>query len=172
MKCTERKIRLSGEEVSFECDLLTVNADYGIVKYVIAKGREVDGLYLPDGTITLAIYYSDRSYNLYYWIAPGDETSGGRTEAAGGWDRDIAYYFNIAELLRLSRDEIAYRDLVVDVLVLPDGETRVLDEAELPANLDSSLRRRITETRDELLANRDHLIDEARTLLLPYARAL
>lgn len=180
MRCTERKIRLSGEEVSFDCELLTVEKDYGVLRYVIEKGRTVGGVRLPDGTITLALYFAHRPYNLYYWIGPKDKnaTSRGERGADNGhgtpgsdpWARDIAYYFNIAEPVRLSREEVAYRDLEVDVIVLPDGQTRVLDEEQLPASLDPALRRRITMIRDDLLTNYEGIIREARALLLPYAR--
>lgn len=181
MKCIERKIRLSGEEVSYECELLALEEGYGVVRYVIERDRSVDGLLLPAGTVTLGLYFADRPYNLYYWIAPREAASAGGAEAPAGaadrggaaddpWARDIAYYFNIAEPLDLTRETIAYRDLVVDVLVLPDGTARVLDEEELPGNLDQELRGRIAAARDRILANRVRIIAEAREHLLPFAR--
>lgn len=183
MKCIERKIRLSGEEISYECELLSLGERHGIVRYVIDADRSVDGVRLPAGTVTLALYFADRPYNLYYWIAPraaaagakpGAETSGRAADRStigehDPWSRDIAYYFNIADPVELSKESIAYRDLVVDVLVLPDGSTRVLDEAELPENLDPGLRRRIAAVRDEILLQRSEIIAEARELLRPFA---
>ncbi len=168
-RCTERKIRLSGEEVSFECELLAYEDDLGIVRYVIERERTIDGIVLPAGTVTLGLYYSDRPYNLYYWIAPRqgpDET------AEDPWRRDIAYYFNVVEPIEVSREMIAYRDLVVDVLVLPDGRARPLDESELPDSLDESLRDRIISVRDDLLVRHTEIIEEARRVLLPYALEL
>ncbi|MCP4304364.1 MAG: DUF402 domain-containing protein [bacterium] len=55
---------------------------------------------------------------------------------------------------RISSQRVAWRDLVVDVLVNPDGGCRVLDEDQLPIDLDRGLRRRIESTRDTLC--RDH----------------
>lgn len=178
MRCTERKIRLSGEEVVFDCELLTLGEGYGVVKYVMNKGRRVHGLELPDGTITLGLYYAGRPYNLYYWIAPDGSSSATRSDGASPtrsndpWRRDLGYYFNVADLLELNREVIAYRDLVVDVLVLPDGSARAVDEEELPGDLDGSLRRHIEAARDELLAHHESIIREARGLLEPFAASL
>lgn len=179
VKCVERKIQLSGEEVSFDCELLAIREGYAVLKYVIDGSRIVDGLLLPAGTITLALYYPDRSYNLYYWIAPRESSASGspsedlrkRPPEKTPWTRDVACYFNIVEPVRLSPQVIAYRDLVVDVLVLPDGTTKVLDESELPEHLNPGLRHRIAAVRDEILANYARIIDEAREILMPFAAA-
>lgn len=161
--------------MSFTCELLTFREGYAVLKYVIDENRSVGGVLLPRGTITLALYYSDRFYNLYYWISPRDSSVGEEpieVRSKTPWAHDIACYFNIAELVRLSPQEIVYRDLVVDILVLPDGRSKVLDEAELPEHLDPELRHRIATTRDELLADHSRIIDEARGILTPYAAAL
>jgi len=174
MKCIERKIRLSGEEVVFDCDLLAIEESHAILRYVLDEGRWVDGLYLPPETTTLALYFAERNYNLYYWIAPADSARveladrrarSSEPEPAAG---EIAAYFNIVEPVTLSREEVAYRDLVVDVLVYPDLSARVLDEDELPAAIEPELRTIITNTRIELLKNRRSILQEARTLLSPY----
>jgi hypothetical protein len=174
MKCIERKIRLSGDEVLFECDLLAIEEGYAILRYVLDEGRWVDGLYLPAETTTLALYFAERNYNLYYWITPADTApveladrrgQGSESESAAG---EIAAYFNIVEPLALSREEIAYRDLVVDVLVYPDLSARVLDEDELPATIEPELHETITKTRVDLLKNRRSILHEARGLLRPF----
>ena len=45
---------------------------------------------------------------------------------------------------------IEWRDLVVDVLMTADGRCRVLDENELPDDLEDGLRHYIEATRDDL----------------------
>lgn len=165
-RCTESKIRLSGEEVSFECELLAFEDAYCVVRYFIESRRSVDVIELPAGTVTLGLYYAERPYNLYYWLTPRSEDAESHEDP---WERDIAYYFNIVEPVVLSRERIAYRDLVVDVLVLPDGEVRVLDESELPSALDDDLRSRIDAVRRELFSRHSEIIGEARELLLPFA---
>ena len=182
---TERKVRLSGESVSFDCELLELTSDHAILRYLLEEGRAVDMVYLPARTVTLALYYPDRSYNLYFWASPlksaggetGSKGAGGRAAAHGPASRaagsapgprEIAWYFNIAEPLEMTREQIAYRDLVVDVLVLPDGTAKVLDEDELPIGLDAGLADRIAETKVDLLENRLSIIEEARELLAPH----
>ncbi len=160
--------------MSFECELLDFTSDHAILQYTLEEGRAVDMVYLPAGTVTLALYYPNRGYNLYFWASALKATRdrGASKRAAGSASapspREIGWYFNIAEPLEMTREEIAYRDLVVDVLVLPDGTAKVLDEDELPADLDAGLAEKIAETRVDLLENRLSIIEEARKLLAPY----
>jgi len=53
-----------------------------------------------------------------------------------------------------------WRDPIVDLLVTPDGRCRVLDEDELPPDLDPALRMRIAAARDAVLAGHPALLAE------------
>ena len=66
---------------------------------------------------------------MYHWLGPAGQTLG--------------YYFNIADETRFSAERIEWRDLTVDVLATPAGRLDVVDEHELPADLDPALRARV-----------------------------
>ena len=83
-----------------------------------------------------------RPYNAYHWV---DDKR-----------RTLALYFNICDRTRISTSQIAWRDLTVDVLVTPDLRCRVLDEDELPDDLDPELLGQINATRDYLCAEAEH----------------
>ena len=147
----EVKETLAGERREFRCDLVSLAVDEVVVSYRSPVAGVVEDVSLPAGTLSLGYFWEAHPYNAYHWLAPDGETLG--------------LYFNISEATRITPERVEWRDLVVDVLVTPDGRCRVLDENELPANLDTALRRRIEATRDALC--REHArhleVFEART---------
>ena len=76
-------------------------------------------------------------YNVYHWLGPDERT--------------LAYYANISDRTAITATTIAWRDLVVDVLVRPNGPVEVLDEDELPADLPPPVARRIDYARAALV---------------------
>ena len=67
--------------------------------------------------------------------------------------RTLVFYINLSDRTVITPEAITWRDLIVDVVVTPDGQCRVLDEDELPPDLDPDLGATIAATRDDLLAN-------------------
>ena len=121
---TERKTRLDGSVVEYACEPLVVEEGRrALVRYVAEKDRPLEGsdLVLRAGTVTIGHFWTDRPYNVYHWL------DGGRT---------IAFYVNIATDTTIDATAIAYRDLVVDVLIRPSGAIEVLDEEELPPSIE------------------------------------
>ena len=149
--CKERKRYLSGKEVTFECELIAFEGQFGILKYVIDQQWQVHGLTLCPGTATYAFYWTDRSYNLYWWIDQNGDT--------------VGHYFNLADSVRLSAHEFIWRDLIVDVVVLPSGHIQVVDEDEMPDALDGELRAYIDSGKRQVLRDCRALIQEARAML-------
>lgn len=124
----ERKTRLDGTVSEYRCDLLSLEIDRrAVVRYTIDREWVIadTGIVLRAGQVTIAHYWSDRPYNVYHWL------DGPRT---------IAYYCNVASDTIIREDVVGYTDLVVDVLLRPSGETIVLDEEELPPDLEPSRR--------------------------------
>lgn len=120
----ERKVRLDGSAEAWTCELLALEPGrYAAVRYVLPEERRIAGtaLALPAGTVTIGHYWADRPYTAYHWL------SGERT---------LGVYCSVAELLRVEPDGIVYLDLAVDVLLLPGGGVSVLDEHELPSDLE------------------------------------
>ncbi len=164
--CIERKRYLSGGEATFECELVALEPGFGILKYVLDReflvlparaSGQVHGLALRPGHVTHAFYWTDRPYNLYWWVDERGQTLG--------------HYFNLADSVVLSRDEFSWRDLIVDVLVLPDGQALVIDEDQVPAGLDQRLQALIQTSKCIVLRDYPAIADEATTLLARYTHA-
>jgi len=134
----EIKTTFSGGEKRFSCTQLHKTDNHLVVLFVSPSEMNVSGICLPAGTVTFGHFWTDRPYNVYHWLAPD---SG---EALG-------YYFNIAEATDWQDGVLRWRDLIVDVLVSPDGRLTVLDEDELPADLDSSHALQIRSGRDRVV---------------------
>ena len=124
----ERKTRLDGSVVEYDCEPLVVEEGRrAVVRYVTERDRVIEGtdLVLRKGTVTIGHFWTDRPYNVYHWL------DGGRT---------VAFYVNIATDTTIEPALIAYLDLVVDVLIRPSGALEVLDEDDLPASIEPRYR--------------------------------
>ena len=157
-RITEIKTTLSGECKRFDCELLTLNPGEAVVIYRMPRDVVLEDLLLPRGGLSLGYFWEERAYNAYHWVDDNRQT--------------LALYFNICDNTRISRQQVAWRDLTVDVLITPDLRCRVLDEDELPDDLDSDLRAYIESARDALCVNPARLLLEfeaRRRELLPKA---
>lgn len=153
--CIERKRYLSGTEVTFECELVALENRFGILKYVIDRHWQVQNVTLGPGTVTYAFYWTQRPYNLYWWLDENGES--------------VGHYFNLADSVSLSTQEFIWRDLVVDILVLPTGQVQVIDEHEVPDTLAGELRRFIEAGKRQVLRDYQAIAEEASALLNRYA---
>jgi hypothetical protein len=151
---TEVKTSLTGRVDRFVCDIASRAPDEVIVLYRVPAAREVHGVRLPAGTMTVGYFWTARPFNLYHWVGPD-----GRT---------LAHYFNVGDVTRLEGGLLEWRDLAVDVLATPDGPVQVLDEDELPPDLDPALRRYVEEARDRVLRELPRLIAESEARSAPY----
>jgi len=88
-----------------------------------SKTVDLDGLVIGPGDVLYESYYLREWFNVMR-IESGDGT-------LKGW------YCNITRPAVISERTISWSDLALDLLVLPDGRTRVLDEDEF-AELDLS----------------------------------
>jgi predicted RNA-binding protein associated with RNAse of E/G family len=121
----EIKRTLSGVEKRFECTLLASAAGHAVVLWIAPERMHVHGVELPAGTVSFGHFWADRHYNAYHWLDPARAT--------------IGFYFNICDRVSIRPDVIDWRDLTVDVLATPGGRLDVLDEDELPAQLDADV---------------------------------
>ena len=87
------------------------------------------GINMPEGSFTFGYFWEDRPYNIYHWLDPKWNT--------------LAYYVNVSDRTSISATVISWRDLVIDVLIIPGGEVSVLDEDELPNNIPAPVARRL-----------------------------
>ena len=135
-RISEIKTTLTGERKTFDCELLRATKNHAVVIYRMPADYQLEDVWLREGTLSLGYFWQDRPYNVYHWVDAQLAT--------------VALYFNVSDSTTISTESIAWRDLVVDVLITPDGCCRVLDEDELPADLEPGLRKYINHTRDQL----------------------
>jgi len=133
---TEIKHTLAGERKTFDCELLRHSPGEAVIIYRMPRDVQLEDILLRGGTLSLGYFWEDRPYNAYHWI---DQRLA-----------SVALYFNISDRTRIGEQSIEWRDLAVDILISPDGRCRVLDEDELPADLEAGLRSYIETARDEL----------------------
>jgi len=133
---TEIKHTLAGERKTFDCELLQRGEREAVVAYRMPRDARLEDIELRRGTLSLGYFWADRPYNAYHWIDARLDS--------------IALYFNISDGTRIDPRAIEWLDPAVDILISPDGRCRVLDEDELPPDLDDPLRAYIEAARDEL----------------------
>lgn len=129
----ERKERLDGTVSEFACEpLLLEPGRRAVLRYTSDRQVALAGtdIVLPAGTVTLGHYWTDRPYNVYHWVTDR---------------RTVALYLSIADRTTITPDLVRYRDLVVDVVLRPAGGIEILDEADLPVDLDPEGRRSIAQ---------------------------
>jgi predicted RNA-binding protein associated with RNAse of E/G family len=144
----ERKTRLDGSVSEYACERIVIEPGRrAVLRYVIDRERALEGsdLILTPGMVTIGHYWVDRPYNVYHWFEG---------------DRTAAYYFSLATETTIGEDVVAYTDLSVDVLVRPSGETTVLDEEELPPDLDPRLRAVVARALETIATNPRRLVAE------------
>lgn len=149
--CREVKYHYSGKVSEADCGLVHLSAGMAVLKYYFQRDWQVEGLELGPPMYTYAFYWEDRSYNLYLWYR-----ADGRLDAA---------YFNVVDSVRLSRGQVEYRDLIVDVLLYPDGSQTVLDRNELTEDIPSGLLEYIKAGEEDIIADLPEVVFQARMFL-------
>jgi hypothetical protein len=134
---TEVKHTLAGVRKTFSCRLIERRPGEAVVLFISSAAVRIHEVALPAGTITFGYFWEKRDFNVYHWMAPGGAT--------------IAFYVNLADQTRIEAETLTWRDLALDILVPPAAEAIVLDEHELPTMLDPRTRRRIQDSKEELL---------------------
>ena len=153
MFITEIKQNLFGKTKEYQCVLLERRRSAVTLVYTLPSSINMKHLVLPKGTISIGHFWQARHYNCYHFINDPGET--------------LAAYFNVCLPPQIAEQHIYWQDLVIDVLKVPGEAPLVLDEEELPEDLDSSLAQTIFTARDQLLRNLNDLLLE----LEQYARA-
>jgi hypothetical protein len=142
----ERKTRFDGSVQEFACRALLVEpGKHAVIRYDLTRDWQVGGMVFPKGGYTAGHFWVDRPYNVYHWL------DGGRT---------LAYYFNVGLVDEISESRVAWRDLIIDVLVKPDGAIDILDEDEVPPDLPAEHRRTIAQALEQIVTNPKRLAKE------------
>lgn len=128
----------------FDCELLYADDRETVVIYRMPEDVQLEDVKLPKGCVSVGYFWAHKPFNAYHWV---DDRR-----------RSLALYLNICDNVSLSSEQIAWRDLTVDVLITPDTRCRVLDEDELPDDLEPELRDYIAAASAELCASSTHLL--------------
>lgn len=103
---------------SYAGEVLSASAHHVRVRAAFTgPPQEVAGLALRPGDLFVEDYFSDRWYNVYAVSSPD-------SQGFKGW------YCNITRPARWGPADIYFEDLALDLIVLPDGRTTVMDETE------------------------------------------
>lgn len=125
-KIIERKIRYDSVVVEYNCKLLKVQNQNVVLFHIIQESFTMIAdqikLTIPKGSYSVAYYWKDRPYNLYIW-----------RDNKGKY---LGSYFNIVKNTYMTDKLVSFEDLIIDIMVLPNGEYFILDEDELPETLD------------------------------------
>lgn len=160
MNITERKTRYDGSVSEYNCRFVRRKEQELVLVYKIPKqfhieagNRTVD---IPSGSVTVAYYWEDHPYNVYHWRTPDGMYLGS--------------YFNIVKDTSISEKTVSYVDLIVDLMVWPDGFHAVLDLDELPEPLaafeNGSVERGLQQLIDRKAEMVDYLINETDRLII------
>ncbi|KIL75008.1 DUF402 domain-containing protein [Bacillus badius] len=118
----ERKIKYDSTIVEHACRLLKACDQTAVlfhkIQYTFTMTAEQVKLTIPKGSYTIAYYWKDRPYNLYIW-----------RDGNGAY---LGAYFNIVRQTKLTDQFLSFEDLIIDIMVLPNGTYFILDEDELP----------------------------------------
>jgi predicted RNA-binding protein associated with RNAse of E/G family len=143
----ERKTRYDGSAQDFACRILALEpGKRAVIRYDFAREWTVSGIALPKGGFTAGHFWIDRPYNVYHWLDPAERTLG--------------FYFNVGHTDVISESTVAWRDLIIDVVVTPDGKIDILDEDELPPDLPAEHRGTIARALEQIVTNPKRLVAE------------
>ena len=125
--CYEEKRYPDGRRNRFRARVLLLRPGHGVLHFVSDRAYDLGGIFLPRGTVTFGLFWEDRPYNLYAWMAPD-------------LSAPSALYFNVCDQTALSAQRFDWRDLWVDILITPHAAPQVLDRHEIPASAAPSQR--------------------------------
>jgi predicted RNA-binding protein associated with RNAse of E/G family len=121
-KIIERKIRYDSKIVDYPCRLLTIQKQSAVLFHIIEESFTMianrTSLTIPIGSYTIAYYWENLPYNLYFW-----------RDNKGNY---LGSYLNIVKNTTITDELVSFEDLIIDIMVLSNGEYFILDENELP----------------------------------------
>lgn len=119
----ERKLKPDGTAREYECELAWLDGRVAVVRFELPVGGGAFGtpVEVPPGSHSWGYFWARRPYNAYRMVGPGGAV--------------LAHRFDAVTDVRLGREVISYRDLVLDWWVLPDGEIIEEDREEFEALL-------------------------------------
>lgn len=148
----ERKIRYDSSIVEYRCKLLHLDQMKITLLHKVEKSfvmsKNNHRLKIPVGAYTFAYYWLDQPYNLYFWREPSGKYLGS--------------YFNIVRKNDIQNNLVLFEDLIIDLVVKPDGTSYILDQEELPLPLQTFENGYVDDALKMLLERKDSIIEEVK----------
>jgi hypothetical protein len=113
----EIKIHKNKGTQCFLCTVVRRDAGYLVISFHSDKEYRINDIIIPRGSTTMAHHWTDRGYVLWRMFASDGSL--------------IGTLFHICKDVLISDQSVSYLDLIVDIWVTTEGDTRVLDEDEL-----------------------------------------
>lgn len=145
-KILEIKHKLDGSVHKFHCQTLEKSSNHVVMLYRLENPVTIEDQVFDAGTLSLGYFWEERNYNVYHWVRPNGESQ--------------AAYINIADSTTITEDVVEWRDLIIDLLITPDGRCQILDEDELPENLADDLDQLISSETKALQQRHQELLKE------------
>ncbi|GKU84128.1 DUF402 domain-containing protein [Niallia sp. NCCP-28] len=149
-KIIERKIRYDSKIVEYKCTLLKAQEQNVVLFHIIEDSFTMianqNKLTIPTGSYTIAYYWVDRPYNLYFW-----------RDNKGKY---LGSYFNIVKNTYINDKMVSFEDLIIDILAFPNGEYFILDEDELPESLEKFENGSVQHALNLLIESIDHVLSQ------------
>lgn len=125
----ERKQKPDGSWREYPCMLVHREPGLAIIEFVMARGGEIfdTPLVIPPGSISYGYFWTRRPFNVYR-MRTQDEGTG-----KGNGGRILAHRFDALTEVRISAEQVSYRDLALDWWVLADGTLMEEDRGEFDA---------------------------------------
>lgn len=114
----EIKYRPGKEPQEWLCEVIDLDPPRSArLRYVTDRAYETEGTTLPVGTVTEAMYWSDRPYHVWRFTGP-DGTH-------------LGYRFDICTGTFIWPEKLIWTDLELDLYISPDGTPHWQDEDEI-----------------------------------------
>lgn len=119
---TVTKLNWRGERVYAWHGVVVAREDKHVTLRAVWNGpgtvRVAAEVVFEDGDVFYEHYYAGKPYGLWQVLTPNEATL-------------KCWYCNISTPAEISGETITFRDLLLDVLLLPDGNVQVLDRDDL-----------------------------------------
>ena len=115
---TEIKHRPGKKTQQWTCELVASGAPRWVrLRYVTTEPHQIARTRLPTGTVTDAVYWSDRPYHVWRFTGP--------------CGKHLGYRFDVSTDISISEAAVVWTDLVLDLWVPAAGEPVWQDADEL-----------------------------------------
>ncbi len=119
MWITEIKRHLNKPVERYRCTLMHDQPGYRVVAYRTDREYNPGPAKIPERSLTLGHYWTDRGYVLWEMYGPSGHP--------------IGHLFHLCENVRIGNDFVEYLDLLLDLWLPPDGTFVELDRNEMEA---------------------------------------